>query len=469
MKDNKLNINKTKYRYLMDNLKLFPIRPIITYTIPVPNDPTVDESKQEFFDRKYPDVKITNLHFKHMIDKTAKALIAYGVKKGDIVTICQTNTPEMFYMDYALNKIGAKANFIYPNVTAEEMKYYMEELDSKYMFILDDDPIRKNVKEATKGTDIKIISSSVIESFPELFKMVASKKMPQNKVELDNEIKWKEFIENGKRIKEVKESIYTPNDVAYYMHTSGTSSVPKAVMMTNENANCTPANYACDGYSFIEGKNVVQTIPQFVQYGAATNQVIFCNNLCACIIPEMDPKNYYDLIHKYRQHYSFATPSHAKELIKRPTDMKNSTLMGFGGDGFDFIEKDLNKYLFENGSKIEAYQGYGSTEVSAVAFINLPWSYKEGSFGKPAGMTKAMIVEPGTNNEIKENNIVGEMCITGPGVTMGYAGNSEEENNKVFIKHDDGKTWVHMGDYTIRDDEGFYFYKGRIKNIIKRK
>ena len=130
MKDNKLDINKTKYRYLMDNLSLFPIRPIITYTIPVPNDPTIDESKEEFFDRTYPDVKITNLHFKHMIDKTAKALVVLGVKAGDIVTMCQTNTPEMFYMDYALSKIGARANFIYPNVTAEEMKYYMEELDS---------------------------------------------------------------------------------------------------------------------------------------------------------------------------------------------------------------------------------------------------------------------------------------------------------------------------------------------------
>ena len=91
MNEKKLNINKTKYRYFKDNLVLFPIRPIMKYTIPVPKS---EETKTtEFFDRNYPDVTITNLKFNQMIDKTAKALVACGIKKGDVVTICQTNTP----------------------------------------------------------------------------------------------------------------------------------------------------------------------------------------------------------------------------------------------------------------------------------------------------------------------------------------------------------------------------------------
>lgn len=468
--ENKLNINKTKYRYLMDNLKLFPIRPIITYTIPVPNDPTVDESKQEFFDRTYPDVKITNLHFKHMIDKTAKALLAYGVKEGDIVTMCQTNTPEMFYMDYALSKIGAKANFIYPNVTAEEMKYYMEELDSKYMFILDDDPIRKNVKEATKGTDIKIISSSVIESFPAMFKMIASKKMPQPQIKLDNEIKWEEFIENGKSIKEVKEHEYVPNEVSYYMHTSGTSSVPKAVQITNENLNQVVESYQVDNIRYDSGKSLVQTIPQFVQYGESTNHMAFCNNVCVIITPEMEPKNYYDLIKKYKPEYSFATPSHARELIKRPTDMRKAENYLFGGDGFDDVEIKINEYLKNNGSKAMAYQGYGATEFSAAAVRTAPGIHKIGALGKITGdRNHGILVEPGTTNQINGNNIVGELCLTGPGLTQGYAGKAASENEKIFITHSDGKKYLHTGDYISVDEDGFLYYHGRIKNVITRK
>lgn len=467
MKENKFNINKTKYRYLMDNLVLFPIKPIMTYTIPVPKK---EETKDtEFFDRNYPDVTISNLKMKQMIDKTAKALVAYGVKKGDIVTICQTNTPETFYMDYALSKIGAVANYIYPNVTAEEMKYYIEELDSKYLFILDDDPIRKNVKEATKASDIKIISSSVIESFSEIFKRIASKKMPKNVVELHNEIKWEEFIKNGRSIKQVHENEYSPDSVCSYLHTSGTSNVPKAVMMSNENVNCIPRNYEIDNIKWEANRTAVQTIPQFVSYGITTNHVYFCNNINVVMIPEMEPKNYYDLLHKYKPHYSYTTPSHARELIKRPTDMSNSIMIVFGGDGFDDVEEDMNKYIKDNGGNVPAYQGYGSTEMSAVTITNAPGRHKVGSIGKLSGETKAVIVEPGTTTPITKLNEQGELCLTGPGVTLGYAGNSKEQTRQVFQVHEDGKTYVHMGDLISKDEEGFFYYHGRIKNVITRK
>lgn len=469
MKEALYNIKKTKYRYLMDNLSLFPIRPIITYTIPVPNDPTVDESKQEFFDRKYPDVTITNLHFKHMIDKTAKALVAFGVKAGDIVTICQTNTPEVFYMGYALSKIGAIPNYIYPNVTAEEMKYYMDELDSKYIFILDDDSIRKNVAYATKETNTKIISSTVIESFPTPFKMIASKKMPKSQVKLDNEIKWNEFIKNGKAIKCVKEYQYVPNSIACYIHTSGTSSVPKAVMFSNENINCIPRNYEIDGIEWIAGKKGLQVIPEFVSYGVTTNHLYFCNNINNIIIPEMEGKNYYDLVKKYKPEYSYTTPIHGRELIKRPTDMSKFIMMVFGGDGFDDLEPVMCEYMKNNGCKYPPMPGYGLTEMSAVVSTNSTKYYKYGTIGRLSGLTEGIIVKPDTMEVIKEPNTVGELCLTGPSVTLGYAGNSKDEMSKIYKKHDDGRIYVHTGDFISMDEDKFLTYHGRIKNVITRK
>ncbi len=144
MENAKLNINKTKYRYFMDNVK--PEGTAIIYTIPVPKGE--EKPTDEFFDRDYPDVKISYKKFIKMIDKTAKGLLAYGVKKDDIVTVCHTNTPEIFYMDYALSKIGAIPNYIYPNITADEMKYFIEELDSKFVFVLDEPDIKKNIKKS---------------------------------------------------------------------------------------------------------------------------------------------------------------------------------------------------------------------------------------------------------------------------------------------------------------------------------
>lgn len=466
MNEKLLNIKKTKYRYFMDNVDLSTKRTAIIYTIPVEKEPLPDS---EFLNRDYPTVEISNKKFVEMIDKTAKALLAIGVQKDTVVTVCQTNTPEILYMDYALSKIGAIANYIYPNVTAEEMQYYLDELDSKYMFILDDAPIKANVKKAVNGKDIKIISSTVIESFPKMFKIIASKKAPINTETLDNEIKWEDFIKQGKDIKAVDETPYVPNSTCSYVHTSGTSKTPKAVIESNENINSAPMNKEKGGMNFQTGNICVQTIPHFVEYGKTTNHVCFCNNVCLIIIPEMNPKNYYDLIKKFKPHYSYSTPAHARELIKRPTDMSHAIFYFFGGDNFGDVEEALVKYIKENNGTYCICQGYGSTEMSAGSIMNLPNSHKAGSIGKPIGDTKAIIVEPDTFNIIDEPDTIGELCLTGPSVTMGYAGNSKDETDKVFIRHPDGLIYVHMGDLARRDKDGFYYYEGRIKNIIARK
>ncbi|MBQ6164121.1 MAG: AMP-binding protein [Clostridia bacterium] len=340
----KLDINKTKYRYFMDNVK--PEGTALIYTIPVPRGE--EKPTDEFFDRDYPDVKISYKKFLRMIDKTAKALIAYGVRAGDVVTVCQTNTPEIFYMDYALSKIGAIPNYIYPNITADEMKYYIDELNSKYVFVLDEPDIKKNMKKALAGTDVKVISSGVIESFPTLFKKIAAKTRPVEAVNIPNEIKWAKFIKNGNAIKEVKENPFTHNDTCSLVHSSGTSGTPKAIMESNENINSVVRNFSIDGKTFDHG-NAVTTIPQFVEYGKMMHHIVFTNYSSLIIIPEMEPKNFFDLVSKYKPEYSFATPSHAKELIKRNTDMSNFKICGFGGDGFDDIEKRLNDYIKNNG------------------------------------------------------------------------------------------------------------------------
>lgn len=100
MNEKLMNINKTKYRYFMDCIDLSVKRTAITYTIPVDKEPLPDS---EFYNRDYPTVDISNKKLVEMIDKTAKALLAVGVKKDTVVTICQTNTPEILYMDYALS------------------------------------------------------------------------------------------------------------------------------------------------------------------------------------------------------------------------------------------------------------------------------------------------------------------------------------------------------------------------------
>lgn len=471
MKDKKLDINKTKYRYFMDNANKFLDKTAITYTIPVEKGETPEDSVD--LNRVYKDIKISKRELIENINLVADALWMMGIREGDIVTICSSNTPETIYMDYALNKIGAVPNYIYPNLTADEMKYFFNEVKGEYVFMLGEPEIKKSVLEAANNSTVKtIIEASAIESFPGIFKFIANSKNKSKEVTDSKILKWNDFIKLGKHNKGVaKECKYDENKMSCLMHTSGTTSTPKAVMQSNKNPNAIVRNYELSGQKFEPGKRYLQVLPIFVSFGNSTFQAMFCNNVEIVMIPEMNPKNFPGLVDKYEPNYLTVTPSHWAALPKSKK-MSNRNLsffelIGTGGDGFANIEDRINSYLKQHGCNIPITDGYGSTEVSAIALSNLVSSYKKGSLGKPMGNVKVGIFDPETGEKL-DTDEVGEIAISGDTVTLGYYKDSET-TNKVYRKHDDGNIWVHMGDLGRIDSDGFGHYEGRIKNIIARR
>ncbi len=465
------NIEKTKYRYFMDNANKFLDKTAITYTIPIEKG-EVDKDSVDL-NRVYKDVKISKRKLINNINKVADSLWMLGVREGDIVTICSSNTPETIYMDYALNKIGAVPNYIYPNLTSEEMRYFFDEVKSKYVFMLGEPEIKKAVLKAAKDSSVTtIIEASVIESFDNIFKLIANSKNKNEKIEDSKIISWKDFINLSKGHENISiESKYDENKMSCLMHTSGTTSTPKAVMQSNKNPNAIVRNYELSGQNFEPLKRYLQVLPIFVSFGNSTFQAMFCNNVEIIMIPEMNPKNFPGLIDKYEPSYLTVTPSHWAALLKsKKLSNKNLSffeLIGTGGDGFANIEDRLNSFLRTHGCKVSVMDGYGSTEVSAIALSNLNRDHKKGSLGKPMGDVKVGVFDPETGEELKVGE-VGEMAITGSTVTLGYYNDLETTKN-VFRKHNDGNIWVHMGDLGRKDEDGFYHYEGRIKNIIARK
>ncbi len=467
MNENLLNINKTKYRYLMDNIEQKGTA--IIYTIPV------DKKSREINDelnRSYPSVKISYKTLIKMIDKTAKALVALGVKKDDIVVICSSSVPEMIYMDYALNKIGAIPSYIYPNVTSEEMNYYFNEVDAKYVYMLDTPEIRKNVIKALYGTKVeKIISSSVLESFATMFKLIAKRKkgnvVPQH---CEKIISWADFIKQGKSIDKVTENKYSPNEICSLVHTSGTSSLPKAVMETNENINAVVKNYAIEKILITAGNIALNMIPYFIEFGKVLSHLVLSMGGAEIIIPEINYKGFPQMLKEFKPNIFEATPAHARELINSniEVDLSNLKMACFGGDGFSTIEIKIKDFLKTHNSNADILNGYGCTEATSAAISNTITNYKFGSIGKPIGKVKAAIWDLNNSKTVHLSNVIGELIISGETVTNGYYAD-EKETEKVFIKHADGSIWVHTGDLAYFDDEGFFFLEGRIKNVIVRK
>ena len=89
---------------------------------------------------------------------------------------------------------------------------------------------------------------------------------------------------------------------------------------------------------------------------------------------------------------------------------------------------------------------------------------KNGTIGIPNPDMEIRSFEVGSDVE-KPSGEVGELCITGPTVMMGYI-NEEDETNNTLVRHSDGKIWLHTGDLGYIDETGRVFYTSRLKRMI---
>jgi long-chain acyl-CoA synthetase len=89
----------------------------------------------------------------------------------------------------------------------------------------------------------------------------------------------------------------------------------------------------------------------------------------------------------------------------------------------------------------------------------------QGCIGLPCYNIQTMTVKPGTTEEVKGED--GELCVYGPTLMQGYW-NDSEETEKVLVKHDDGKVWLHTGDMCyIEPETGDIYYRQRLKRVYK--
>ena len=120
-----------------------------------------------------------------------------------------------------------------------------------------------------------------------------------------------------------------------------------------------------------------------------------------------------------------------------------------GAAGIDpVIIENMNKY------GTQTFQGYGLTECSPIVICNSDKDSKHASIGRPIPEVEAKLVNC-------DENGIGELCIKGPMVMLGYYKN--EEATKAVFDYDG---WFHTGDLARVDKDGFYYICGRSKNVI---
>ena len=424
--------------------------------------------------------------FLKQIDEVARSLKAIGVKHKDVVSICMPNAPEGIIAFYAVNKIGAVSSMIHPLSAENEIKNYLNISKSEWLISIDF-AIPK-VDKIIHDTKVKkVVFVGVGESMPPISKsLYATLTIPKNIIPktiktlnpgtyINNstnrkKISWKEFIKMGKSYSKEIDDEFKGKDLATILYSGGTTGTPKGVKLTNLNLNAS-AMQNFEHVGCLKAKDKVLAImPIFHGFGLSV--CIHCVQYfggTSILLPQFNAKTFDKIMKKYEPNVIVGVPTLFEAMLinKNFSHMKLSylTCVISGGDSLSTdLKRRFDEWLSKHHSPTTIREGYGLTECCAASCFTPLYDYRPGSIGIPYPDTYYKIVQEGTDRELAYGNS-GEIVIHGPTVMEGYIRN-RKETKQTLRKHRDGRIWLHTGDEGFMDEDGFVYFKGRLKRMI---
>ena len=413
--------------------------------------------------------------FMERIDRTARALIALGIGKGDRVTICMPNSPQALDTFYALNRIGAVSNMIHPLSAPTEIAFYLNFSHSKAILTLDQFyPKLEEIRDQLENP-VKILIAFVRDELPVPLSLLypvskAARKIP--KLPKDGDfILWNDFLRAGARVKELPPDDMSYREGASILYSGGTTGTTKGILLSSANFNATALQtIAASGLPTIVGKKMLSVMPVFHGFGLGIGIHTALVGGARCIlVPQFNVKTYAQLLVKKKPNLIPGVPTLFEALLR--TDLLEKADLSFldgmfsGGDSLSVeLKRKVDDFLKAHHAKIQIREGYGTTECVTASCLTPKDYARSGSIGIPFPDTYYKIVRPGTGEEVPPNS-EGEICISGPSVMMGYVDNPEE-TAQTLRRHADGRIWVHTGDLGVMDEDGFVYFRQRIKRMI---
>lgn len=406
------------------------------------------------------------------IENCAKSLRTIGVREGDAVTIAMPNCPQAIYMFYAVNRVGAIANMVHPLSSEKELEFYINESKSVTVVTLDQfygkfEAIRQN----TCAVNIVIASIRDALSKPVKAGYMLTEGRKIEKIPADAPvIRWKEFMRLGRACFWQHQVAKKGDDPAVILYSGGTTGTTKGILLTNLNFNALAQQIIGVNPMFHPGDKMLSAMPLFHGFGLGVciHSMLASGGRCI-LVPRFTAESYAKLITKYRCNFIAGVPTLYEALLRLPSMEKAdlSCLKGVfsGGDSLSIeLKKKFDKFLGDHRAPVQIREGYGTTETVTACCLTPPHKTKEGSCGLPFPDTYIKIVKPDTDEELPFGE-EGEVLLSGPTVMREYI-HHPEETARTLRRHADGLTWVYTGDLGYMDEEGFTFFKGRIKRMI---
>ncbi len=407
----------------------------------------------------------------HEIDELSAAFANYlihelGLKKGERVAIMLPNLLQYPIALFGVLRAGLTVVNTNPLYTHRELKHQLIDSGATVLLVLENFAhVAQEVVAETKVN--QVITTTIGEMLgPKGYLIDFVLKYVKQQVphfELPGAIPFKQALKLGARHTLPAVSIQ-PQEIAFLQYTGGTTGVSKGAMLTHRNlvANMQQSS-AWLGHGIKEGEEVIITaLPLYHIFALTANCLVFM---------KFGGLNY--LITNPRDMRGFV-----KELAKSNFTAITGVNTLFNGllntPGFDKLDFSRMRFTLGGGMAVQRavaerwkkvtgvtlVEAYGLTETSPAACIN-PMDLKEfnGAIGLPIPSTACCIKDDAGN--ILPQGEIGELCIKGPQVMLGYW-QRPDETAKVI----DAAGWLHTGDIAKMDEKGFFYIVDRKKDMI---
>lgn len=416
--------------------------------------------------------KITYTQLKEQVDRFATALHDLGVKQGDTVALFLLNSPQFIIAYFAALKLGAIITAISPVYVAREVKHQIE--DSGTKVIICQDMLYETIERSEVTLDT-VILANIGEYLPGAKKLLGKnilRSVYRQKAQISPEVfKRKGFYQFQDLLKK-----YAPNppkvDIdcrqpALLGYTGGTTGLPKGATLSHYNF-IASAMQDHVFWQLDEGKEtLIGFLPFYHFYGQVAvmwGSMVRGYTLIVFTTPDFD--DILGAVEKYKATAFFSVSSMYNRLRDyHKTDRVNWKRLKLIATGGDALLKDtFDGWRAKTGTTL--CEGLGLTEDCASQHSSPVGKEKFGSFGVPIPNTVGAIIDS-EGTEFLPVGQVGEVIVKGPQVMIGYW-NQPEETKKVLIEID-GETWLKTGDLASMDEDGYFYFYDRAKDMIKYK
>jgi fatty-acyl-CoA synthase len=429
-----------------------PARPLLQLTI----GDLLRRTADRFPDRlavasRHQEKRLTWAELSDAADRVARGLWSLGVRRGDRVGLWSTNCIEWIVLHMGCARAGAALVNVNPAYRSHELQFTLARSRMKALFLWHKDKhadYEEILGRARHGLALALEHTIYFDS-PE----------------------WPALLEAGGRLPDH----VAIDDVANIQYTSGTTGLPKGVMLTHHNV-VNNGQFLAQGFHYTEQDKIVVPVPLFHCYGCVIGTMSAVSSGAAIILPNwtFDARATLKAVHEERATSMYGAPAmYVAEFALPEFARYDTTSLRTGMMSGAPCPVELMKRVLGEMHCRELVIAYGQTETSPVVTMSDAGDSLEirvNTVGRAMPQTEIMIAsleaKPELNiasGEALPNGQQGEVCVRGYALMKGYDGDPE---GTALVIQPDG--WLRTGDLAIMREDGCIHITGRSRDVIIR-